>query len=45
MPVGGKTYGRLATLFCNHQPAVDLLEVSAPLETTPPGSKGLTLPE
>lgn len=33
MPEGGKTYGRLATLFCNHQPAVDLLEVSAPLET------------
>jgi hypothetical protein len=31
MPVGGTTYGRLATLFCNHQPAVDLLEVSAPL--------------
>lgn len=33
MPVGGRTYGRLATIFCNHQPAVDLLEVSAPLET------------
>lgn len=33
MPVGGKTYGRLATLFCNHKPAVDLLEVSAPLST------------
>ncbi|MCA9052964.1 MAG: hypothetical protein KDA75_03960 [Planctomycetaceae bacterium] len=32
MPVGAKTYGRLATLFCNHKPAVDLLEVSAPLE-------------
>lgn len=31
MPVGGKTYGRLATLFFNHQPAVDLLEVSSPL--------------
>lgn len=27
----GITYGRLATIFCNHQPAVDLLEVSAPL--------------
>lgn len=25
------TYGRLATIFCNHRPAVDLLEVSAPL--------------
>jgi chorismate-pyruvate lyase len=31
MPEGGTTYGRLATIFCNHQPAVDLLEVSAPL--------------
>ena len=31
MPVGAVTYGRLATIFCNRQPAVDLLEVSAPL--------------
>jgi len=31
MPVGGVTYGRLATIFCDHQPAVDLLEVSTPL--------------
>ena len=31
MPEGETTYGRLATIFCNHQPAVDLLEVSAPL--------------
>lgn len=31
MPEGGVTYGRLATIFCNRQPAVDLLEVSAPL--------------
>lgn len=31
MPVGGVTYGRMATIFCNRQPAVDLLEVSAPL--------------
>ena len=31
MPVGGITYGRLATIFCNRRPAVDLLEVSAPL--------------
>jgi hypothetical protein len=31
MPVGDVTYGRLATIFCNRQPAVDLLEVSAPL--------------
>ena len=30
MPVGGVTYGRLATIFCNRQPAVDLLEVSSP---------------
>lgn len=25
------TYGRLATIFCNHNPAVDLLEISRPL--------------
>lgn len=31
MPTGGVTYGRLATIFCNRQPAVDLLEVSSPL--------------
>ena len=31
MEVGGETYGRLATIFCNHQPAVDLLEISRPL--------------
>jgi hypothetical protein len=28
------TYGRMATIFCNHQPAVDLLEISAPLPAT-----------
>lgn len=28
---GSETYGRLATIFCNRQPAVDLLEISAPL--------------
>lgn len=28
---GQETYGRLATIFCNRRPAVDLLEVSAPL--------------
>ncbi len=28
---GQVTYGRLATIFCNQQPAIDLLEVSAPL--------------
>lgn len=32
MPIGGLTYGRLATIFCNGKPAVDLLEVTAPLE-------------
>lgn len=31
MPAGDVTYGRLATIFCNRSPAVDLLEVSAPL--------------
>ena len=31
MPLGGVTYGRMATIFCNRQPAVDLLEVSAPI--------------
>lgn len=31
MPLGGVTYGRMATIFCNRQPAVDLLEISAPL--------------
>lgn len=34
----GKTpeyvYGRLATIFCNNEPAVDLLEVSAPVPAT-----------
>lgn len=28
---GTVTWGRLATIFCNQQPAVDLLEISAPL--------------
>ncbi len=31
MPENGVTYGRLATIFCNRKPAVDLLEISAPL--------------
>lgn len=31
MEVGGVTCGRLATIFCNRLPAVDLLEISAPL--------------
>lgn len=30
------TYGRLATIFCNHRPAVDLLEISVPLPTAVP---------
>ena len=31
MPVGGVTYGRLATIFCDQLPAVDLLEISSQL--------------
>jgi len=34
MPANGITYGRLATIFCNQRPAVDLLEISARLEGT-----------
>lgn len=33
LPPHTATYGRLATIFCNGQPAVDLLEISSPLET------------
>lgn len=29
---GQTTYGRLATIFCNRQPAVDLLEIAAPVD-------------
>ena len=29
------TYGRLATIFCDQRPAIDLLEVSAPLPLPP----------
>ncbi|MFK7776873.1 MAG: hypothetical protein QM501_01965 [Gimesia sp.] len=29
---GEVTYGRLATIFCNQQPAIDLLEISARLQ-------------
>jgi hypothetical protein len=32
MDEGGVTYGRVATIFCNQKPAIDLLEISAPLE-------------
>lgn len=31
--VGAWTFGRMATIFCNGAPAVDLLEISAPLTT------------
>ncbi len=31
MDADQQTYGRLATIFCNRHPAVDLLEISAPL--------------
>ncbi len=31
MKRGDVTFGRLATIFCDHQPAVDLFEVPAPL--------------
>lgn len=34
-PTNAVTYGRLATIFCNHQPAVDLLEISVPLPDSP----------
>ncbi|MFY9658571.1 MAG: hypothetical protein WAK01_18650 [Methylocystis sp.] len=30
--LGEVTYARLATIFCNHYPAVDLLEAAAPIE-------------
>ncbi len=33
MKSGETTFGRLATIFCNECPAVDLLEISAPLVT------------
>lgn len=32
MEEGQETYGRLATIFCNRHPAVDLLEISRPLD-------------
>lgn len=31
MPIGHVTYGRLATIFCNGSPAIDLLEVASQL--------------
>jgi hypothetical protein len=33
MQPGEVTYGRLATIFCNGIPAIDLLEISAPLNS------------
>ena len=32
MSEGQETFGRMATIFCNGSPAVDLLEISSPLE-------------
>jgi len=32
MTEGQVTFGRLATIFCNGSPAIDLLEISAPLD-------------
>lgn len=29
-PRAGVTYGRMATIFCNRQPAIDLLEICSP---------------
>ena len=42
MPQHGQTFGRLATIFCNGRPAVDLLEISAPqdLSESGPTTKG-----
>ena len=42
MPAGGITFGRLATIFCNRHPAVDLLEIPAPLplESQEPSERG-----
>jgi len=42
MPTGGITFGRLATIFCNRRPAVDLLEITAPLplESQDPTEQG-----
>lgn len=31
-PENTVTYGRLATIFCNNRPAVDLFEISSPLD-------------
>ena len=31
MEVGQTTYGRLATIFCDQRPAIDLLEISSPI--------------
>ncbi|MCA9040885.1 MAG: hypothetical protein KDA65_11105 [Planctomycetaceae bacterium] len=31
VPAETETYGRLATIFCNGQPAVDLLEIATPI--------------
>ena len=33
LPDESPLYGRMATIFCNHHPAVDLLEVASPIPT------------
>ena len=42
--VGTVTYGRLATIFCNRVPAVDLLEIAAPIadNTGPLGASSVS---
>ncbi len=37
-PVGTRTFGRLATIFCDRKPAVDLLEISVPLAESAPSA-------
>ncbi len=37
-PENASTYGRLATIFCNNRPAVDLLEIVSPLAPTSPSA-------
>ncbi|MCY2962564.1 MAG: hypothetical protein NT069_02755 [Planctomycetota bacterium] len=37
-PADCVVYGRLATIFCNQKPAVDLLEVAAPVRETTGGT-------
>lgn len=39
VPAGSTTYGRTALIYCNGEPAVELLEVVAPEESFPEPSK------